>query len=369
MVNVPQRLERFAMYVQVEEKPDVFLYDTPLVHQSFFWSQIKQNQGFGTRSFDIKVRRDAIEGGDSSAYVLDDILLLTIPVNRESSIAYAPYGPLITPNEQAMGPFLEELSEALRDKLDPHTLLVRYDLPWQRPWDGDVVDPRLWEIRMNWDTAGKRIRKSVADQLPSDTMVVDLSGSEDEILSRMHPKTRYNIRLAERHGVEVRKGGLDDLTVFYRLYQETAHRNGITLHDISFFRSFFGPKDDDAGFTLLVASLDGNPLSAMFLTYSDRRATYLFGASSDTHRESMSTYALQWEAMKLARNFGCRSYDLFGVAPDDNPEHPMHGLYRFKRGFGGQMIHRLGCWEYPYDEEAVRELAAYEMVDKGYHQR
>lgn len=369
MVNMPQRRKRFAMYVQLEEKQADFLYDTPLVHQSFFWSQVKQRQGFNVRAFDIKVKRDEMEGGVSSSYLLDDILLLTVPVSREARIAYVPYGPLITPREESMGPFLEELSEGLREKLGERTILVRYDLPWRRPWDCDVEDPSFLEIRMNWTTEEKKLRKSVFDQLPSDTMVVGLDGNEEEILARMHPKTRYNIRLALRHGVVVHTCGIEALPVFYRLYRETALRNGITLHDISFFRSFFGAHDDDAGFTLLVASLDGQPLSSMFLTYSDTRATYLFGASSNDRRESMSTYALQWEAMRLAKRYGCLSYDLFGVAPDDRPDHPMHGLYRFKRGFGGEMIHRLGCWEYRYDEEAAKELFAHEMVDKGYHQR
>ncbi|MFA6775161.1 MAG: methicillin resistance protein, partial [Sphaerochaetaceae bacterium] len=88
------------MYVQLEEKQADFLYDTPLVHQSFFWSQVKQRQGFDVRAFDIKVKRDEMEGGVSSSYLLDDILLLTVPVSREARIAYVPYGPLITPREE-----------------------------------------------------------------------------------------------------------------------------------------------------------------------------------------------------------------------------------------------------------------------------
>jgi len=357
------------MYLHLEEKPVDFLYDTPLVHQSFFWSQIKRQQGFHTYAFDIKVKQQECDGKTSSAYLLDDLLLMTIPVDRYHQIAYVPYGPLITPQEETMGPFLEELSEGLRDKLDENTILVRYDLPWKKPWDEELEDARLLEIRMNWQTEGKKLRKSTCDQLPSDTMMVNLCGSEEEILSRMHPKTRYNIRLALRHGVEVREGSLEDLPVFYELYRQTARRNGITLHDISFFQPFFQAKDDDAGFKLLVASLDGQPLSSMFLTYSDTRATYLFGASSDECRQSMSTYALQWQAMRLSREYGCLSYDLFGVSPDNSEDHPMHGLYQFKRGFGGELLHRLGCWEYQYNEEIAQEIMAHEMVDKGYHQR
>lgn len=357
------------MFVKLEEKPTSFLYHTPLVHQSFFWSQVKERQGFGPHAFDIKVRQGEFEKEASSAFLLDDLLLLSMPLNRKDRIAYVPYGPLLHPGEEDMGVFLEELSENLRPLLGDETILIRYDLPWQKPWDEELESPELMELRMNWGTEGKSIRKSVMDQLPSDTMVVDLSGGEEDILSRMHKKTRYNIRLAQRHGVEVREGNYDDLPIFYDLYRETSRRNGITLHDLSFFRSFFTAKDNDAGFRLLVASLDGEPLSSMFLTYSGKRATYLFGASGDAHRESMSTYALQWHAMMLAKKNGCDSYDLFGVAPDGREDHPMHGLYRFKSGFGGEMIHRMGCWEYQLDREKAEGLRSFEMVDKGYHQR
>lgn len=81
----------------------------------------------------------------------------------------------------------------------------------------------------------------------------------------------------------------------------------------------------------------------------------------------MSTYALQWNAIILAKKWGCTQYDLFGFAPTDEPSHPMHGLNAFKMGFGGKPIHRMGCWDYAFDEEISNELFAHEMVEKGYH--
>jgi len=357
------------MFLELEEKPLFSLNTTPLVQQSFFWSQVKQHQGYEALAFDLKVRQEEFEGQPSSAYLLDDILLLSLPVGRDVRIAYAPYGPLIKPRQEDMGPFLEELSEQLRGKLGKQTILVRYDLPWQKPWDIEIDSSELMELRLNWSTKEKHLRKAMSDQLPCDTMVVSLLDNEDIILERMHPKTRYNIRLALRHGIEVRQGGLDDLPLFYELYRQTAKRNGITLHDIRFFRSFFDASDQNAGFRLLFSFLGGTPLSAMFLTFSDKRASYLFGASSNQNRESMSTYALQWEAMRQAKTLGCTSYDLFGVAPEASPDHPLAGLYRFKKGFGGAMVHRLGCWDYLYEQDLSESLGSYEMVDKGYHQR
>lgn len=118
-----------------------------------------------------------------------------------------------------------------------------------------------------------------------------------------------------------------------------------------------------------MAFFEGKPLSAMFLSRSKNRATYLYGASSSELRNTMSTYALQWGAITLAKSWNCNEYDLFGVSPSQEKDHPMSGLYSFKKGFGGSLLHRMGCWDFAYNEEDARNLFAYEMVGEGYHQR
>ena len=127
--------------------------------------------------------------------------------------------------------------------------------------------------------------------------------------------------------------------------------------------------ENDTDFELLIAEIDGYPLSAMFLTYSSTTATYLFGASSSEHRNLMSTYLLQWEAIQRAKARGCVEYDLFGTAPKADPAHPMYGLYRFKMGFGGRQLHRMGCWDFPLQKENYLNYLTNEMVGKGYHLR
>jgi lipid II:glycine glycyltransferase (peptidoglycan interpeptide bridge formation enzyme) len=89
------------------------------------------------------------------------------------------------------------------------------------------------------------------------------------------------------------------------------------------------------------------------------RATYLFGASSDEHREPMAPYALQWAAIQLARALGCSTYDLYGIAPTQEP-HPLVGVRRFKPGFGGRMIHRAGSWDFPLDPAAYEPFRAHD---------
>ncbi len=357
------------MNLAVQEKEPARLYDTPLLHQSYFWSQVKQNQGFNIKAFDIKTRLSDLNGKPSSSYLLDDVMVQLIPINRKNSIAYIPYGPTLLPNEDRMGSFLEDLSMHLREVLPPECILLRYDLPWQSIWDEEDVPRSLQNVRLNWGTSKKLLRKAVSNQLPSHTMFIDLRQDEDEILYRMHHKTRYNIRLALRKGVEVKQVGPGYLQAFYDLYQQTCERNHITLHDRSFFDALYQAEDSDAGIVLLMAFLEDQPLSAMFLSRSANQATYLYGASSSSRRNSMSTYALQWAAIKLAKSWGCTDYDMFGVSSSGDTSHPMHGLYTFKKGFGGWAYERMGCWDFAFNEELANELFAYEMVDSGYHLR
>lgn len=100
----------------------------------------------------------------------------------------------------------------------------------------------------------------------------------------------------------------------------------------------------------------------MFLVLSAHRATCLYGASASQMRNVMPTYALQWRAIQIAKENRCREYDMFGIAPKADPTHPMYGLYKFKQGFGGEIYHQLGCWDYPIDIEKYRYIAAREMA-------
>jgi lipid II:glycine glycyltransferase (peptidoglycan interpeptide bridge formation enzyme) len=105
----------------------------------------------------------------------------------------------------------------------------------------------------------------------------------------------------------------------------------------------------------------------MFLVISLNRAYYLYGASSSSNRNAMATYALQWEAIQIAKSKGCVDYDMFGVAPRPDPHHPLYGLYKFKLGFGGKLYHSIGSWDYPLNGEQYNRFVSMELNGKGYH--
>jgi lipid II:glycine glycyltransferase (peptidoglycan interpeptide bridge formation enzyme) len=81
----------------------------------------------------------------------------------------------------------------------------------------------------------------------------------------------------------------------------------------------------------------------------------------------MATYALQWEAIRFARWKGCREYDFYGISPNDDPAHPMNGLYRFKTGFGGSVLHRKGCWDYPFKDHEYSIYRSSEGIRGMFH--
>jgi len=111
-----------------------------------------------------------------------------------------------------------------------------------------------------------------------------------------------------------------------------------------------------------VARHEGRALAAIITVFHGTEAIYLYGASSDEGRNLMPAYALQWEAIRAARDAGCRSYDLYGIPPSDDPGHPMAGLYRFKTGFGGEVRHYAGAWDYVYRPVAYR---AFRLAERG----
>jgi peptidoglycan pentaglycine glycine transferase (the first glycine) len=188
---------------------------------------------------------------------------------------------------------------------------------------------------------------------PRRSLIVDLTPTEDAILARMHQKTRYNIRLAERKEVRVRPW--DDLPAFGAMMQTTAARDQFGVHAPAYYARAYALFHPLQECELLVAEFEGRPLAALMVFAHGPRAWYLYGASTDDERNRMPTYLLQWEAMRWARRRGCQSYDLWGV-PDAEREtleaqfetrgDGLWGIYRFKRGFGGELVRSIGAWDY-----------------------
>lgn len=212
------------------------------------------------------------------------------------------------------------------------------------------IEPDLWEDSPHLVGEGLGeappggVRESPHNIQPPRTIVVSLQGTEEAILARMKQKTRYNIRLAEKKGVTVRSW--TNLPAFHRMMLVTGGRDRFGVHSLAYYQRAYELFQAKGMAELLVAEFQGNPLAALMVFARGRRAWYVYGASNDEERNRMPAYLLQWEAMRWARSRGAEEYDLWGVP--DEPEETLEahfterseglwGVYRFKRGFGGEL--------------------------------
>jgi len=340
---------------------------TDIVFQTAFWSAVKSELGWTSLAFDF------IPPGPQG-----DVIVLTKTASPGISMAYVPQGPEFCPKPDQYGIFLEALSEAIKHYLDPGTAFIRYDLPWESPYAATVnhgsiqpraferPEPRIQELRMNFGTKAWNLRKAVNNHTFADKVIVDLRRNEEQIMAAMKPKTRYNIRLAQKKGIRVFQASSDLLPVFYGLYQQTAERNHLPLCAYSHFSALFSAlssKVDSCEIIFLLAGHGDDLLAGALIVISRQTATYMFGASSNRKRNFMASYAIHWQAVQMAQARGCLSYDLGAVSPVNDHNHPFYGLYRFKTGFGGKIVHQTGSWDYPLDEKSYHTFRHCEIFD------
>ncbi len=219
------------------------------------------------------------------------------------------------------------------------------------------VEPDAWQedagVGAGMQMAG--FRPSQHDLQPPRTIVVDLQGDEEDLLARMKQKTRYNIRLAERKGVEVETSA--HVSIFSELMEVTGERDSFGVHTLDYYRRAYELFYPAGMCELFIASYQGQALSGLMVFAQGKRAWYFYGASNNLHRNLMPTYLIQWEAMRWARSKGCTQYDLWGVPDHDEQtleaqfserSDGLWGVYRFKRGFGGELKRSLGAWDKVY---------------------
>ncbi len=315
---------------------DDFVAAHPCAHilQTAEWGELKAAFGWAPQ------RVAVLEDGVPCAGAL--VLYRPLPL-RLGVLAYVPRGPLVDWERSDERAELIDALAAIARARQAITLIIEPNLP---------DEPRWHEILT---VSGFRPSPLGSIQ-PRRTLVVDIGRDEADILAAMKPKTRYNIRLAQRKGVTVWEGTESDFPAFHRLMAETAARDRFGVHAPAYYERayrLFVPRDRAR---LLMAGVEGEPVAALMVFALGRRAWYFYGASGDAHREKMPTYQLQWEAMRWARSRGCTEYDLWGV-PDEDEEHleaeftrrqdGLWGVYRFKRGFGGRLVRMVGAWERP----------------------
>ena len=252
-------------------------------------------------------------------------------------VMYVPKGPALDYDDAALLPHvlsdLESLAQSQRAlfvKIDPD---VRADTE-----SGEAVVDRL--TRRGWRFSPDQVQFR-------NTLLLDLSPELDEIMGEMKSKWRYNIRLADRRGVTVRPGGMEDLPLLYDMYAETSQRGEFVIRPEAYYQDAWGSFIEEGLARPLIAEFEGEPVAMVLPFRFGDRAWYMYGASRTTHREHMPNHRLQWEAIRWAKAQGCQVYDMWGAPDELDKSDPMWGIYRFKRGFGAKFVPHIGAYDYP----------------------
>lgn len=308
--------------------------------QSWAWGELKVQFGWGV---------ERVAAGAACAQVL-----FRAAPGGLGSLAYVPRGPAADFGD---GAGVRALLEAIRPSARKRRAICL------------KVEPNCEETpALEGALRAMAFRPSPQTVQPRRTILVDLEGTPETVLERMKQKTRYNIRLAERKGVTIRAGTEADLPAFYQLMEVTAERDRFAVHSEAYYTAAHRLLVPAGQGRLLLAEHEGRLLAGLVAMAFGDTACYMYGASSDEGRNLMPTYLLQWEAMRWARELGCRWYDLWGVPDEEEAvleaqfadrSDGLWGVYRFKRGFGGRLVRATGAWDLVY---APLRYRMYEMA-------
>lgn len=312
-------------FLELEDKDKERYQEVVNQHGTFL-----QNWSWGDfqRSIGKKVLRFAIEENGKFIFVAQALYT----TQRNKGYAFLPYGPvLLNPEkfEECFNFFAEELK-----KKYPELLFVRFE----------------YYEKIIFSNSFKA--KKSPDLNPHNTLILDISKSEDEILKEMHHKTRYNIKVSKKHNVEVRVQ--NELGEAGDLFIETAKRQGVKAFEKDYYQKmlqYFAEEKLGVSAKLYTAWHEGDVLAANLMIYSKEGKfknlmIYLFGGSSDKKRNVMAPYALHWQAIQDAKAAGFTTYDFWGYESD--PNHPWHGFSKFKAGFSGKEYAGTGTYDYVY---------------------
>ncbi len=292
--------------------------------QSLEWGKVKTNW--------IK---EVVLAEDENHKIIGSICVWIRKMPIFGNMMYASRGPVCDIHNEDV---LKQLTEGVRElgkKYNAFVFRMEPDIKKNDKEFREIVEKIGYKVK---DDA-----KDFKDEIqPRFVFRLDIKGkTEDEILAGCHQKTRYNIRLAKRKGVEIREGNREDLKDFHKIMIETGSRDGFIIRSLEYFEKMYdelAPKH----MKVLMAYYEGKPISGIIPIMYGNKTWYLYGASSNEHRNLMPNYLLQWEMIRQAIQNGCDVYDFRGVSGVVDESHPQYGLYRFKKGFGAEFTEFIG---------------------------
>lgn len=311
---------------------DKFVAWAPKGHilQSFEWGELK---GKG----EWQPLRLVVENQEGKMEAAISILKRTIPVLGKA-IFYAPRGPVGDVHNEELMDFLFREVKGLARKHGAIFLKIDPDI--------SVEDEKFKNYLHKRKFISQVTGKGFEGIQPRFVFRLDITDEEEEIFKRFHSKTRYNIRLSGRKGVEIKEDcGKDELPKFYKILQETTERDKFLVRPYQYFVDMWDSLFPEGYLKLFMAYYEGQPIAGTLAFLFGDKAWYIYGASSNSHRNVMPNYLLQWTMIKWAKANNCGLYDFRGVPGDLDEDNPLYGLYRFKKGFEGDYVEFVGEYD------------------------
>ena len=292
--------------------------------QSPEWAKVKSNW-----------INEVVLAEDENKNIIGAVSVLIRKIPIFGYIMYSSRGPICDIHDMEV---MKQLTDGIKELAKKYKAIVYKAEP-----DVESSDEEFRKVVTNLGYMIKDDAKNFREEIqPRYVFRLDIKGkTEEEIFAGFHSKTRYNVRLATKKGVTVKEGTREDLKDFHRIMVETGARDGFIIRPLSYFEKMYdelAPKH----MKLLMAYYDGKPISGVIPIMYGNKTWYLYGASSNSHRNLMPNYLLQWEMIKIALERKDDIYDLRGVSGVVDENHPQYGLYRFKKGFGATFTEFIG---------------------------
>ena len=295
--------------------------------QSLEWAEVKKPNWIP----------EVILAEDEEKNIIGSLCVWIRKIPIFGNIMYAPRGPVCDVHDLAI---LKQLTDGAKELAKKYKAIVLRIEP-----DVESDDQVFRDIVTN---LGYHTKDFMDEIQPRYVFRLDIKGkTEEEVMAGFHQKWRYNIRLAGRKGVTVKEGTREDLKEFHKIMMETGARDGFIIRPLEYFEKMYDNLAPNH-MKLLMAYYEGKPISGVIPIFYGNKTWYLYGASSNEHRNLMPNYLLQWEMIKMAIARHDAIYDFRGVSGVVDETHPQYGLYRFKKGFGGKFTEFLGEIYIPY---------------------
>lgn len=284
----------------------------------------------------------------------EDIIFTALIIKQnlpfDKSYYYCPRGPVLSQkyknnydmHKSAIKRIIEETSLTAKED---RAIFLKIDPPWEEkePIINTLIQTNFQKTRKNIQT--------------KETLILDIAKSTEQLLQEMKQKTRYNINLAKRKKINIvsfDNPSSTDFDIFWNLMQQTTSRKEFRSHTKEYYQKQFQVKSSDFQNRLFIAYYKKEPIVANVVNFFAEKATYLYGASSDMHKNVMAPHLLQWAQIQEAQKLGMKKYDFWGICSDQSTKQEKkrwQGFTKFKKGFGGREVNYVGTWDYVFNKK------------------